>query len=124
MPNKISHLLAAASLIALVFLCLAWELWGAPLRPGGSWWGAIKALPLLAPLRGVLAGRRYTFRWAMMLMLPYFIEGVVRGYAENMPARTYALGEVALSACFFVSALVYLRSARGVSAETATGSAK
>jgi uncharacterized membrane protein len=28
--------LAAVSLIALLALCLAWELWLAPLRPGGS----------------------------------------------------------------------------------------
>ena len=27
---------AAASLVALIFLCLAWELWLAPIRPGGS----------------------------------------------------------------------------------------
>ena len=29
--------IAALSLVALIFLCLAWELWLAPLRPGGSW---------------------------------------------------------------------------------------
>ena len=42
--------LAAASLIALLALCLAWELWLAPLRPGGSML-VLKALPLLLPLR-------------------------------------------------------------------------
>ena len=39
---------AAVSLVALLMLCLAWELWWAPLRPGGSWL-VLKALPLLAP---------------------------------------------------------------------------
>jgi hypothetical protein len=38
--------LTSTSLIALLFLCLAWELWLAPLRPGGSML-ALKALPLL-----------------------------------------------------------------------------
>ncbi|MGH8705692.1 MAG: DUF2069 domain-containing protein, partial [Burkholderiales bacterium] len=47
------QLIASAALIALIFLCVAWELWLAPLRPGGSWL-ALKALPLLAPLFGVL----------------------------------------------------------------------
>ena len=28
---------AVASLIALIVLCVAWEMWLAPLRPGGSW---------------------------------------------------------------------------------------
>ncbi len=28
--------LTSAALIALIFLCLAWEGWLAPLRPGGS----------------------------------------------------------------------------------------
>ena len=52
----------AASLIALIFLCLAWELWLAPLRPGGSWL-ALKILPLMAPLFGILRNRVYTFQW-------------------------------------------------------------
>jgi len=29
--------LASASLIALIFLCVVWELWLAAIRPGGSW---------------------------------------------------------------------------------------
>ena len=46
-------LLGAASLIALILLCAAWELWLAPVRPGGSWL-ALKALLLAWPLPGVL----------------------------------------------------------------------
>ena len=55
------QLTASTSLIALIFLCVAWELWLAPLRPGGSWL-VLKALPLLAPLMGILKGRRYTYQ--------------------------------------------------------------
>ena len=51
--------LASTSLVALLFLCLAWELWLAPLRAGGSML-ALKALPLLLPLFGILRGKRYT----------------------------------------------------------------
>jgi uncharacterized membrane protein len=51
---------AVLSLLALMALCLAWELWLAPLREGGSAL-AFKALPLLLPLFGLLRGRRYTF---------------------------------------------------------------
>jgi len=43
------HYASIASLIALIILCLAWELWLAPLRPGGSSL-VFKVLPLLLPL--------------------------------------------------------------------------
>ncbi|MET0217588.1 MAG: DUF2069 domain-containing protein, partial [Burkholderiales bacterium] len=69
--------LSCASLVALIALCLAWELWLAPLRPGGSSL-ALKCLPLLLPLFGLLRGKRYTYQWAWILGLAYFTEGVVR----------------------------------------------
>jgi len=34
---KALQMLSSISLIGLIFLCLAWELWLAPIRPGGSW---------------------------------------------------------------------------------------
>ena len=48
--------LAVGSLLGLIVLGLAWEIWLAPLREGGSWW-AIKVLPLallLEPLQALL----------------------------------------------------------------------
>ncbi len=48
-----SHTAAVASLAGLIAVSLAWELWLAPLRPGGSWL-ALKALPLCLPLAGIL----------------------------------------------------------------------
>ncbi|MEX2241006.1 MAG: DUF2069 domain-containing protein, partial [Burkholderiales bacterium] len=54
---------ATGSLIGLLVLCLVWELWLAPLRPGGSLL-ALKAAPLALPLGGVLAGRRTTYQWS------------------------------------------------------------
>ena len=99
---------ASALLTALVVLTLAWELWLAPLRPGGSWL-ALKAVPLLAPARGIFAGRVYTYRWAMMLVLAYFAEGCVRAYAEAPPVSTLALIEIALAVAFFVTAITYVR---------------
>jgi uncharacterized membrane protein len=91
---------AIASLLALIALCLAWEIWLAPLRPGGSWL-SLKALPLLAPLFGLLHGRRYTFQWTPFLALAYFTEGVTRGWSEPDPVRTLAILEVVLSLALF-----------------------
>jgi uncharacterized membrane protein len=114
MPRVLTRSLAqcaAASLAALILLCLAWELWLAPLRPGGSL-VALKALPLALPLPGVLAGRRYTFQWSSLLILAYFAEGATRAWAESGLARTLALAEVALSLAFFAAAVSYARLMR------------
>ena len=107
--NRFLYYASSASLIALILLCVAWELWLGPQRPGGSWL-VLKALPLLAPLRGVLHEKVYTFRWASLLILAYFVEGVVRAYAEAGNAGTLAQAEVALSLLFFVCALAYVRA--------------
>ena len=100
--------LASASLIALILLCLAWELWLAPLRPGGSWL-VLKTLPLLLPLMGILKGRRYTYQWSSMFILLYFTEGVMRAWSDPQPAASLALIEIALSAVFFLAAIGYAK---------------
>ena len=102
---------ATAALVALIGLCLAWELWLAPLRPGGSLM-ALKALPLALPLRGILQGRRYTFQWSAMLILAYFAEGVTRAWAERGASQYLAVLEIALSLAFFAAAVSYARLTR------------
>ncbi len=109
------HALSAGSLIALIFLCLAWELWLAPLRPGGSWL-VLKVLPLLAPLFGILRRKIYTYQWSSMLILAYVIEGVVRGYSETGLSAQLGRIEIALALLFFFSVIAYVRtSGRAVS---------
>ena len=109
--SRQAHYAACASLIALIFLCLAWELWLAPLRPGGSWL-VLKVLPLLAPLFGILRARLYTFQWALLLLPAYFAEGVVRAYSDGGASARLALLETGLALVFFVAALVFVRSVR------------
>jgi uncharacterized membrane protein len=99
---------SCASLVALIALCLAWELWLAPLRPGGSSL-AFKALPLLLPLFGMLRGKRYTYQWAWILALAYFTEGVVRAWSETGVSQTLAAVEIALSLAFFSATVLYAR---------------
>ena len=108
---KLARMVASGSLVALVALCLAWELWLAPLRPGGSL-VALKALPLALPLPGILAGRRYTYQWSGMLILGYFTEGVTRAFAERGLSQLLAGTEIALSLAFFGAALAYSRLSR------------
>jgi uncharacterized membrane protein len=99
---------AAASLVALIVLCVAWELALAPLRPGGSWM-VLKVVPLLLPLRGVLKRNIYTMQWSSMLILLYFAEGIVRATSDQGLSSTLGWVEVALACVFFASSLLYLR---------------
>ena len=105
---RLCHYFAICSLIGLIALCIAWEAFAAPLRPGGSWL-MLKALPLLLPLFGVLRGKRYTYQWASMFMLIYFAEGAVRAWSDQGQSAALALGEVALSTIFFFAAIYYVR---------------
>ncbi|MCP5247533.1 MAG: DUF2069 domain-containing protein [Candidatus Accumulibacter sp.] len=105
------YLAACGSLIALIFLCLAWELRLAPVQPGGSWL-ALKCLPLLAPLFGILNGRRYSYQWASMLILLYFTEGVVRATTETGMAQTLAIAETVLALIFFGATVTFARLTR------------
>jgi uncharacterized membrane protein len=100
---------ASAALVALILLCLAWELWLAPLRPGGSLL-ALKALPLALPLGGILGGKRYTYQWSSLLILAYFAEGATRAWSERGTSQALALAEVILSLLFFAAAVSYARA--------------
>ena len=102
---------ASAALIALIFLGLAWELWLAPLRPGGSWL-VLKVVPLLFALRGILHGRRYTYQWATLLIQAYVAEGAVRLVTDRGTSAVLAGVELALALAFFALAVAYLRSSR------------
>ena len=106
---------AGASLIALIFLCLAWEAFLAPLKPNGSLL-ILKTLPLLLPLFGILKGKRYTYQWAGMLILFYFTEGVVRAWSDNGLSAKLATIEIILSVIFFFCAIFYARLTRKAAA--------
>jgi uncharacterized membrane protein len=99
---------AVISLVALIGLCVAWELVLAPLRPGGSWL-VLKVLPLLLPLRGILKRNIYTMQWSSMLILLYFTEGVVRGSSDQGLSAMLGWIEVALVCVFFFCSIFYLR---------------
>jgi uncharacterized membrane protein len=103
-----SRLLATASLLGLIVLGLAWELWLAPLRPGGSWL-ALKVLPLCIPLAGLLKNRMYTYRWLSLLVWLYFTEGVVRASGDRPPGSYLALMEIALCLSLFVACVLHVR---------------
>jgi uncharacterized membrane protein len=100
--------LAVGSLLGLILLSLFWELWAAPLRPGGSLL-ALKALPLCVPLAGLLKNRMYTYRWVSLLVWLYFTEGVVRAWGDRAPGNWLALLEVILCLLLFAACAWHVR---------------
>lgn len=111
--KTLSHWTSIASLIALIGLCLAWELWLAPLRPGGSWL-VLKVLPLLAPLFGILRGRIYTYKWSTLLIWAYFTEATVRAWSDSGLSARLALVELMLTLLFLGAAIVFIRTNRAM----------
>jgi uncharacterized membrane protein len=112
-PTAPSHVhfsrrLTVASLLALIVLGLAWELWLAPIRPGGSWL-ALKVLPLCIPLAGLLKNRMYTYRWLSLLVWLYVLEGLVRATSEPAPGAWLAALEVLLSVLLFTGCTLHIR---------------
>ena len=100
--------LAVGSLLGLIVLSVLWELWLAPLRPGGSWL-VLKALPLCIPLAGLLKHRMYTYRWVSLMVWLYFTEGVVRAWSDQPPGNWLAMLEIALCLLLFVACTLHVR---------------
>ena len=100
--------IAVTSLTGLIVLGLAWELWLAPVRPGGTLL-ALKVLPLCFPLTGLLKNRMYTYRWLSLLIWLYFTEGVVRAWGDAAPSNYLALIEVVLCLALFAACALHVR---------------
>jgi uncharacterized membrane protein len=112
------QLIASSSLIALIFLCLAWEGALAPLRPGGSWLILKGLLPLVA-LFGILRGKRYTYKWVSLFVQFYLMEGLLRATSDHGLSQWLAAGETLLAAVLFVAVILYIRATRAPKEEKA-----
>ena len=105
------QIIASTSLILLIALCLAWEGWLAPLKPGGSWM-ILKGAFLLFPLFGILRGKRYTYKWLSLFIQLYLMEGATRATSETGLSQWLAAGETLLSVVLFASVVLYIRATR------------
>lgn len=101
-------ILATLVAAALMVFGLAWELFLDPLRPGGSWL-ALKVLPLALALRGLHAGRIYTYKWMSLVIWIYVGEALVRIAGLTPSERLLAWNSLALSTAL---AIVILAGAR------------
>jgi uncharacterized membrane protein len=100
-------LIASAATLDLILLCIVWEWFISPLRPGGSWL-ILKALPLIILLPGLWRAKVYTMQWGTMLILVYTTEALVR-LSESGWNFWMALLELVFSIIVFVCLLLYLK---------------
>ena len=101
-----SRAAALGLLLALIALGLLWELLLAPTGRGTL---AIKVLPLVLALPGLLKQRLYTFRWLSLAVWLYFTEGVVRAWSDPAPSQALAGLEIVLSIALFCACALHVR---------------
>ena len=92
--------------IALVLSLPAWMMAGYP-------WPVcvLAALPLLAPLSGLLRGRRHTYAWATLFAIPYLAFALMELLA-NPAARWVAAASLLLVFGWFCTMILFLRASR------------
>ena len=105
-PVAWTRAVSVTSLLALIALGLAWELWLAPTGRGTL---ALKVLPLAIPLAGLLKNRMYTYRWVSLLVWLYFTEGVVRAVGDGGLSARLAMIEVLLCLVLFAACALHVR---------------
>lgn len=105
------YLMSLTSYFGLLLLLASWIIYFDPPKNETTSLALIFILtPLLIALRGLLNGKRYTYAWSSMLILFYFMHGVVEAWANaNETIKILALIEVFLSVVFFIGAIMYVR---------------
>ena len=99
--------LAVGATLALIALGLAWELWLAPTGRGTL---ALKVLPLLLPLPGLVRMRLYTYRWLSLGVWLYVAEGAVRAGSDHGISATLAVIEVVVALILFAACCIHIRA--------------
>jgi uncharacterized membrane protein len=92
--------------IAVTLSLLAWTMVGYP-------WPicALAVLPLLAPLNGLLRGRRHTYAWGTLFAIPYLAFALTELLA-NPAARWVAAISLLLVFGWFCTMILFLRVSR------------
>jgi uncharacterized membrane protein len=71
----------------------------------------IAVLPLLAPLRGLVRGERYTYAWATLFSIPYLIFTITE-LLVNRAALWAGSLSLLLTFAWFCAMVLYLRASR------------
>ena len=104
--HSISRVITIWLWVAVALSLLAWILAGYP-------WPMclVAVLPLLAPLNGLVRGRRYTYAWATLFAIPYLAFALTELLA-NPQARWVAAMTLLLVFAWFCTMILFLRASR------------
>jgi uncharacterized membrane protein len=92
--------------LAIAASLLAWTTVGYP------WlFCALAVLPLMAPLNGLMRGRRYTYSWATLFAVPYLVFALTE-LLVNPQARWVAAMSLLLVFAWFCTMILFLRASR------------
>ena len=105
-PWRATRAAVVGLLGALVLLGLSWELW---LAPTGSRALALKVLPLVLPLSGVLSLRLRRYRVLSLRVWLYVAEGAMRAASDRGLSAQLAAVEVALCLALFAACVMHIR---------------
>jgi uncharacterized membrane protein len=104
--TRVTRAVVLVLIAALIVLGLAWELW---LAPTGSRALALKVLPLVLPLSGLLTLRLASYRALSLLVWLYVAEGAMRAASDRGIAAQLAALEVLLCLALFVTCVMHIR---------------
>lgn len=71
----------------------------------------LAVLPMLAPLNGLLRGRRHTYAWATLFAIPYLVFALTE-LLVNPAARWVAAASLLLVFAWFCTMIFFLRVSR------------
>ena len=89
----------ASSLLAWILVGYSWPMCAAAV------------LPLLAPLNGLIRGRRHTYAWATLFAIPYLAFALTE-LLVNPDARCVASASLLLVFGWFCTMILFLRASR------------
>lgn len=72
------------------------------------YWAGLMVFALLLPLRGLLATRRYTYKWIGFLTMFYFCVGISE-LVSNPALRVYGFGTTISSTLLFFATIYFAR---------------
>ncbi len=114
-PDRVATLLRRLTLggyfSLFVLLALRYG-WLAPPRQVAPWLPLVATLaPLFVPLRGMLSGRRYTYKWAGFIALGYVAYAIdslfIAGWSQLLGTL-----ELIAASLWFVAGMFYVRRTR------------
>ena len=107
-----AHAISMALYFSILALLVLTTFWPNPVE-GASVWVllAVKLVPLLILLPGLIKARSKTYQWLCFVIMLYFTDGIMRAYLSgyDWPPTLMTL----LTAGIFITAIIRIRAATG-----------